>query len=105
MVHGSQGGASICCMSIGEAVLRIFPYDTEMMTPRTKGKEAPGNGVGRRYGNGISHYHGNRIFWDAKGVMTFSDEIYRNRKSVLVSFLWMGSRVYESGEGGQGTQL
>ena len=39
---------------------------------------------------------------DPKGVMTFADEIYREQKSVLVSFMDVEA-VYESGEDGQET--
>ena len=40
----ARAGVSICRMSIGEAVLADFPYDTEMDAPEDSGKEAPGNG-------------------------------------------------------------
>lgn len=39
---------------------------------------------------------------DPKDVMTFADEIYREQKSVLVSFMDVEA-VYESGEDGQET--
>ena len=97
----ARAGVSICRMSIGEAVLADFPYDTEMDDPEDSGKEAPGNGPAG--GTVMESVITMEIECpDAKGVMTFSDEIYREQKSVLVSFLDVEA-VYESGEGGQGT--
>ena len=97
----ARAGVSICRMSIGEAVLADFPYDTEMDDPEDSGKEAPGNGPAG--GTVMESVITMEIECpDPKGVMTFADEIYREQKSVLVSFMDVEA-VYESGEDGQET--
>lgn len=97
----ARAGVSICRMSIGEAVVAEFPYDTEVDDPEDVGKEAPENGpAGGTVKESVITMEIECP--DPKGVMTFADEIYREQKSVLVSYMDVEA-VYESGEDGQET--
>ena len=73
----------------------------EADAPQDSGKKAPGNGTARgRVKESVITMEIECP--DAEGVMAFSDEIYREQKSVLVSFMDVEA-VYESGEDGQET--
>lgn len=112
----ARAGVSISRMSIGEAELADYLYHTEIDGaetdgaetdgPETDGPEDSGKKATER-GTACGRIMESLITLniecpDAKGVMAFSDEIYREQKSVLVSFLDVEA-VYESGEDGQET--
>lgn len=97
----ARAGVSIRRMSIGEAVAAEFSYDAQTDDPEESGKPAAGSGpAGRTLKESVITME--IVCPDPKGVMTFSDEIYREQKSVLVSFLDVEA-VYENGEDGQET--
>ena len=102
----ARAGVSIRRMSIGGAAAAEISYDTQTYDaqsddPEESGKPAVESGpAGRTVKESVITMEIECP--DAKGVMTFSDEIYREQKSVLVSFLDVEA-VYESGEDGQGT--
>lgn len=102
----ARAGVSIRRMSIGEAAAAEFFYDMQTDDPQThdpeeSGKPAAGSGpAGRTVKESVITMEIECP--DPKGVMTFADEIYREQKSVLVSFMDVEA-VYESGEDGQET--
>ena len=84
----ARAGVSIRRMSIGGAAAAEISYDTQ---------SGP---AGRTVKESVITMEIECP--DPKGVMTFADEIYREQKSVLVSFMDVEA-VYESGEDGQET--
>ena len=93
-------------MSIGGAAAAEISYDTQTYDaqsddPEESGKPAVESGpAGRMVKESVITMEIECP--DPKGVMTFADEIYREQKSVLVSFMDVEA-VYESGEDGQET--
>ena len=98
-------GVSICRMSIGEAVPVELSYDMEENgtedKEKSETKEKSENGDGPAGGVVKESVITMEIECpDAQGVMAFSDEIYREQKSLLVTFMDTGA-VYESAEDGR----
>ena len=102
----ARAGVSIRRMSIGGAAAAEITYDTQTYDaqsddPEESGKPAVESGpAGRMVKESVITMEIECP--DPKGVMTFADEIYREQKSVLVSFMDVEA-VYESGEDGQET--
>ncbi len=102
----ARAGVSIRRMSIGGAAAAEISYDTQTYDaqsddPEESGKPAVESGpAGRTVKESVITMEIECP--DPKGVMTFADEIYREQKSVLVSFMDVEA-VYESGEDGQET--
>ena len=102
----ARAGVSIRRMSIGGAAAAEISYDTQTYDaqsddPEESGKPAVESGpAGRMVKESVITMEIECP--DPKGVMTFADEIYREQKSVLVSFMDVEA-VYESGEDGQET--
>ena len=100
------GGGCIVKDYIGGAAAAEISYDTQTYDaqsddPEESGKPAVESGpAGRTVKESVITMEIECP--DPKGVMTFADEIYREQKSVLVSFMDVEA-VYESGEDGQET--